>query len=159
MPDERIPRWQFRKKKKLEARRKKRQEHVEKHKHTNIPIAKEAAEFSSSIAIAEKQKYEQDKRNWEEREGQFKLVELAKKKAREREERAKALAQKRWQDTLMTLPMLPHSFSIGASGNSEKTTTTKPGPFKQFVPSKDVSSVALKKTYRDRFLERKLSKQ
>ena len=93
LPGGRTPRWQFRKKKKLEKRRIKRHEYAEKNKPTDIPLTKEAEEFSSPIAIAEKQKYEQDKRNWEEREGRFKLVELAKKKAREKEERAKALAQ------------------------------------------------------------------
>ncbi|KAF1806692.1 hypothetical protein V8B55DRAFT_1458814 [Mucor lusitanicus] len=158
VPDERMPRWQFRKKKKLEKRRKQRQKCAEKNKPADIPIAKEAEELSSAIALAEKEKYEQDKRHWEEREGRFKLVELAKKKAREKEERAKALTQKRWQDTLMTLPMLPPTFSIGASKDMEKT-TTKPGPFKTFVKPKDTSSIRYKKTYRDRFLERKLSKQ
>ncbi|GAN06466.1 hypothetical protein MAM1_0124d05950 [Mucor ambiguus] len=176
MPDENIPRWQFRKKKKLEKRRKKRQEYAEKNKPTDIPRVKETEEFSSSIAIAEKQRYEQDKRHWEEREGQFKLVELAKKKAREKEERAKALAQKRWQHTLMTLPMLPPTFSVGASRNLEKVnldtnryraictnasrkTTTKPGPFKTFVKPENAVSIPYKKTYRDRFLEKKLSNQ
>ncbi|KAL9556305.1 hypothetical protein MBANPS3_001924 [Mucor bainieri] len=175
-PDERIPRWQFRKKKKLEKRRKKRQEYAEENKPTDILRTNEAEEFSSCSAIAEKQKYEQDKRHWEEREGRFKLVELAKKKAREKEERAKALAQKRWQDTLMTLPMLPPTFSIGASSNLDKVifetdqyqaiytntsprkTTTAPGPFKTFVKPKDAITMTYKKTYRDRFLERKLSK-
>lgn len=93
LPDDRMPRRQFRKKKKLEKRRIKRHEFAEKNKLANIPIAKEAEEFSSTIAIAEKQKYEQDKRNWEEREDRFKLVELAKKKAREKEIKSKALTQ------------------------------------------------------------------
>ncbi|KAL7325664.1 hypothetical protein PS15p_208115 [Mucor circinelloides] len=156
VPDQKLPRWQFRKKKKLEKRRKKRQEYAEKNIPTDIPLAKEAEESSSSIA--EKLKYEHDKRNWEEREGRFKLVELAKKKAREKEQRAKVLTQKRWQDTLMTLPMLPPTFSIEANSNLEKI-TTKQGPFKTFVKPKGDSSMTLKKTYRDRFLERKLSKQ
>lgn len=91
VPDQKLPRWQFRKKKKLEKRRKKRQEYAEKNIPTDIPLAKEAEESSSSIA--EKLKYEHDKRNWEEREGRFKLVELAKKKAREKEQRAKVLTQ------------------------------------------------------------------
>lgn len=98
VPDERMPRWQFRKKKKLEKRRKQRQNCAEKNKPADIPIAKEAEELSSAIALAEKEKYEQDKRHWEERESRFKLVELAKKKAREKEERAKALTQVTWRN-------------------------------------------------------------
>lgn len=87
---EKLPRWQFRKKKKLEKRRRKRQENAEKNKPTVIPTAKESDEL---LLVVEKQKYEQDKRKWEEKEGRFKLVELAKQKAKEKQERAKALTQ------------------------------------------------------------------
>jgi len=47
VPDQKTPRWQFRKKKKLEKRRKKRQEYAEKNIPTDIPLAKEAEESSS----------------------------------------------------------------------------------------------------------------
>ncbi|CEP19060.1 hypothetical protein [Parasitella parasitica] len=151
-PTERLPRWQFRKKKKVEKRRKKRQANAEATKSTMIPTIKEP---DTSLLLAEKQKYEQEKRTWEQRETKFKLVELAKQKAREKEERAKALTQKRWQDTLMTLPMLAPSFSIDA-----EIKTSSKGPFMTFVqPASDATSSRLRKTtYRERFLQRKRNK-
>ncbi|KAI8643108.1 hypothetical protein BD408DRAFT_415280 [Parasitella parasitica] len=152
-PTERSPRWQFRKKKKLDKRRKRRREDLETNKFTTVSTTKEPDE---SLLWTEKQKYEQDKRKWEQREAKFKLVELAKQKTREKEGRAKALTKKRWQDTLMTLPILAPSFSI----NDDDKTCTK-SPFKTFVqPANDASSSPLRKaTYRERFLLRKQSKQ
>lgn len=93
MESEKLKRSQFRKKKKLERRRRKRQlnaknnEPAEQVDQTSIesPIIKEE----------ERQLYERQKALWEEREQKFKLIEVAKKKAKEKQEKAKKLSQVR----------------------------------------------------------------
>lgn len=123
----RLKRNQFRKQKKLEKRRKRRQLNAEKNK-TELPIVTQ----STTEETLERQKYEQQKALWEEREEKFKLIELAKRAAKEKEELAKAktqvskwtkkvinrlvkltwIFQKRWQDTLLNLPMMPPQFTL-----------------------------------------------
>lgn len=123
----RLKRNQFRKQKKLEKRRKRRQLNAEKNK-TELPIVTQ----STTEETLERQKYEQQKALWEEREEKFKLIELAKRAAKEKEEIAKAktqvskwtkkvinrlvkltwIFQKRWQDTLLNLPMMPPQFTL-----------------------------------------------
>lgn len=88
---EKQPRWQFRKKKKIEKRRNKRQMLAEKNKPTvNDTLDKSR---STNESTAEKQLYEQEKAHWEEKERKFNLIEVAKKKARQKEEEAKVLTQ------------------------------------------------------------------
>ena len=86
----RLPRSQFRKQKKLEKRRARRQLNAEK----NAPVIEPPSQVQLTL---EKQQYERDKALWEEREEKFKLIELAKKRANEKRENAKALSQVRNQ--------------------------------------------------------------
>jgi hypothetical protein len=88
---EKQPRWQFRKKKKIEKRRMKRQILAEKNK----PPLDETIDMPGSIqeAMAAKQTYEKEKAQWEEREHKFKLIEIAKAKAKKKEQETKVLAQ------------------------------------------------------------------
>lgn len=81
-----LKRSQFRKKKKIEKRRARRQLNAEKNKPLQDPV------ISVESAI-DKQNYEREKTLWEEREEKFKMIELAKKKAREKQEKAKAHSQ------------------------------------------------------------------
>jgi hypothetical protein len=85
----RLKRWEFRKKKKLEKRHKRRELNAEKNKPA-VPIVSTPTEIEVTI---EKQKYEQQKALWEEREERFRIIEFAKKAAREKQEKAKALSQ------------------------------------------------------------------
>lgn len=81
--DKRLPRWQFRKNKKIEKRRNKRQELAKK--RPDKPQQEESNE--------EKEKYKLDKQRWEEREKQFRLIEIAKKITQEKAEEAKKQSQ------------------------------------------------------------------
>lgn len=143
MESEKLKRSQFRKKKKLERRRLKRQLNAK----NNQPAEQvdQTSIESPIIKEEERQLYELQKALWEEREQKFKLIEVAKKKAKEKQEKAKKLSQKRWQDTLLNLPLMPPNI----------TTESKNTPFKTFVqPSQEVTK---RKTYRDRYLEQKLA--
>lgn len=143
MESEKLKRSQFRKKKKLERRRLKRQLNAK----NNQPAEQvdQTSIESPIIKEEERQLYERQKALWEEREQKFKLIEVAKKKAKEKQEKAKKLSQKRWQDTLLNLPLMPPNI----------TTESKNTPFKTFVqPSQEVTK---RKTYRDRYLEQKLA--
>lgn len=136
----RLKRWEFRKKKKLEKRRKRRQLNAEKIKSSIPPPPPTIEPTENEDTIAEKQKYERDKALWEEREQKFKAIELAKKAAKEKEEKAKALSQvhilcapagsitqyanlsvtlnfnqKRWKDTLLNLPLMPRNFTANTN--------------------------------------------
>ncbi|KAI9366506.1 hypothetical protein BD770DRAFT_405782 [Pilaira anomala] len=141
----RLNRNQFRKQKKLEKRRKRRQLNAEKNK-PELPIVTQ----STTEETLERQKYEQQKALWEEREEKFKLIELAKRAAKEKEELAKAKTQKRWQDTLLNLPMMSPQFTLD---QNRKTTTLK-----TFVQSDQEPVLVPRKTYRERFLEKKQAK-
>lgn len=83
MPNEqeRLPRWQFRKQKKLEKRRKKRKE-----------IA-ESREVPKEIENQKGEEYEQQKAQWEANEVKHKVIELARLKAIEKEEESRKIAQ------------------------------------------------------------------
>lgn len=83
MPNEqeRLPRWQFRKQKKLEKRRKKRKE-----------IA-ESREVPKVIENQKGEEYEQQKAQWEANEVKHKVIELARLKAIEKEEESRKIAQ------------------------------------------------------------------
>ncbi|KAI8094271.1 hypothetical protein BDF21DRAFT_394730 [Thamnidium elegans] len=140
-----LKRWQFRKKKKVEKRRQKRQLNAEKNQPKE-PVAVQ----SVTDQVLEKQKYQQQKELWEEREEKFKLIELAKKAAKEKEEQDKAKTQKRWHDTLLNLPMMPTQFTLDKTHKST---------FKTFVQSDIEPILVPKKTYRERFLERKQAKK
>jgi hypothetical protein len=83
------PRWQFRKKKKIEKRRKKRQTLAEKNK----PMISDTPSKSTEESITEKQNYEKEKAQWEEKERKFKLIEMAKAKTKQKEQEARVLAQ------------------------------------------------------------------
>jgi hypothetical protein len=83
MPNEqeRLPRWQFRKQKKLEKRRKKRKE-----------IA-ESREVPKEIENQRGEEYEQQKAQWEANEVKHKVIELARLKAIEKEKESRKIAQ------------------------------------------------------------------
>jgi hypothetical protein len=127
----RLKRFEFRKKKKIEKRRQRRQLNAETNKPVLPPLPTKSEE-----SVAGKQKYERDKALWEEREMKFKAIELAKRAAKEKEEKAKALSQvyshargciklisnshylfyqKRWKDTLLNLPIMPPNFTINTN--------------------------------------------
>ena len=88
MEQGKLPRWQFRKKKKLEKRQKIRQ-NIAEEKNSN----KAQADNSREERIIEEEEYKRQKQQWEEKEQKFKLIELAKKRAREKHEEAKAKAE------------------------------------------------------------------
>ncbi|KAI9470849.1 MAG: hypothetical protein EXX96DRAFT_611997 [Benjaminiella poitrasii] len=145
---DRLPRWQFRKKQKVEKRRKKRQEIAKTNK-----LSASVENVDQKESLAERQRYEREKQEWESREEKFKLIELAKKQAKEKEEKSKELSRKRWQETLMNLPMLPPKFTLTSNDNTKKDPAV---PFRKFVQSTENEiQPQPKKTYRDRFLERK----
>ncbi|KAG2234551.1 hypothetical protein INT48_000454 [Thamnidium elegans] len=93
-----LKRWQFRKKKKVEKRRQKRQLNAEKNQPKE-PVA---------------------------------------------------VQSKRWHDTLLNLPMMPTQFTLDKTHKST---------FKTFVQSDIEPILVPKKTYRERFLERKQAKK
>ncbi|CAO3691768.1 unnamed protein product [Rhizopus stolonifer] len=124
MPHEGSPRWKFRKGKKLERRKKKRQEAAEQREE---PVVVEEEE--------ENTKYEQQKAEWEANEIKHKIIESARLKAKRKEEEARKLAQKKWQETLLSLPL------------TDKFPKKKETLLKTFISER--------KTYRERFLEAK----
>ncbi|KAI8993712.1 hypothetical protein BDB01DRAFT_777285 [Pilobolus umbonatus] len=125
--ENRIPRWKYRKQRKIEKRRQKR---------------KKIAESRPEVAPMESEDphYEASKLLWEKREETHKLIELARLKTQEKEKRAKEAAEKKWRDTLLNIPLISPTIS------QEKKIV------KTFVQP------TLKKTYRERFYEQKMSK-
>ncbi|KAI8875103.1 hypothetical protein K501DRAFT_329738 [Backusella circina FSU 941] len=125
--NERKPRWLFRKEKKLERRRLKRQT--------------KAVDRSTPppTQVAVDPDYEQQKALWEEREKKHTIIELARKRAQETERQAKELSMKKWKETLLNLPVTP----------TFQPASKKPNTLKVFVPQQT------RKTYRERFLEQK----
>lgn len=91
MDPERLKRSQFRKKKKLEKRRTKRQL-IAKNYKSDEQVNQDSLETSTND-VEQQQLYEREKALWEEREQKFKLIEVAKKKAKEKQEKAKKLSQ------------------------------------------------------------------
>ncbi|KAI8981830.1 hypothetical protein BDF20DRAFT_431371 [Mycotypha africana] len=164
--EKRTPRWQFRKAKKLERRRKQRQ------KIAIDRLSKRNDMESDPLkSLAERQKYEQAKKQWEEREEKYKLTEMAKAEAKAKEEKAKAIAKKKWQEMLLSLPIITApTFSATTTtaitdttdGSQSSTSSKKKPVFKKFVDSSDsqhveVSSKARRCTYRDRFQKQKIA--
>lgn len=91
MESEKLKRSQFRKKKKLERRRAKRQLNA-KNNEPDVQVDQTSID-SSTNEEEERQLYERQKALWEEREQKFRLIEVAKKKAKEKQEKAKKLSQ------------------------------------------------------------------
>lgn len=83
--NQRLSRWQFRKNRKIEKRRKKRQEFA-KQRSPQSP-------HEPPISVQESEQYKTDKQRWEEREKQWRIIEIAKKRAQEKEAEAKRIAQ------------------------------------------------------------------
>ncbi|ORE11561.1 hypothetical protein BCV72DRAFT_300853 [Rhizopus microsporus var. microsporus] len=140
MNNERLPRWKFRKQKKLEKRRKRRQE-----------VTSNRIEPESTV---DREEYEQQKAQWEANEVKYKIIETAKKKAREKEEEARKIAQKKWEQTLLSLPLIP-STTTSKKEFSLKKTTNNNQLLKTFVRSNQEEQIPKRKTYRERFLEKK----
>ncbi|EIE77881.1 hypothetical protein G6F46_006539 [Rhizopus delemar] len=140
MPNEqeRLPRWQFRKQKKLEKRSKKRKE-----------IA-ESREVPKEIENQKGEEYEQQKAQWEANEVKHKVIELARLKAIEKEEESRKIAQKKWQEILLSLPLSPNSNKFTLKKSKKESN------LKIFVPSSEAEPK--RRTYRDRFLEQKAKK-
>ncbi|KAG2193437.1 hypothetical protein INT47_006966 [Mucor saturninus] len=137
----RLKRWEFRKKKKLEKRREKRQLNAKQHETPKV-----TAPTNETEKALEQQDYLKAKAMWEEREEKFHMLAMAKKAAREKQEKAKALSQKRWQDTLLNLPLMPPNFTVD-----------KKSTLKTFVQSNQEPVISHRKTYRERFLEKKFA--
>ncbi|CDS02823.1 hypothetical protein LRAMOSA00227 [Lichtheimia ramosa] len=98
---DRLPRWRFRKERKLALRKAHRQ---------RIAQARDRKkERSEEEELQEHSLYLQQKRQWEEREKRYDMINLAKKRAAEAERLAKEAAKKEWRDTLLRIPMLPPS--------------------------------------------------
>ncbi|KAI8370877.1 hypothetical protein EDC96DRAFT_606702 [Choanephora cucurbitarum] len=144
MEQGKLPRWQFRKKKKLEKRQKKRQ-NIAEEKNSN----KAQADNSREERIIEEEEYKRQKQQWEEKEQKFKLIELAKKRAREKHEEAKAKAEKRWKEALLNLP-----FGVDDTPPNKSSILEKNSTFKTFVKTEDIPPIP-RKTYRERFNESK----
>ncbi|KAI8087709.1 uncharacterized protein B0P05DRAFT_371631 [Gilbertella persicaria] len=138
MEQDRMPRWQFRKKKKIEKRRAERQK-LAKEKESVKP------NISLEESIAEKETYKRQKAQWEANEKKFELLELAKKKTKEKQEQEKLEAEKRWKEALLNLPL------TNVSRIETKST------FKTFVQPQDIPSA--RKTYRERFNEAKANRK
>ncbi|CEG78654.1 hypothetical protein RMATCC62417_13230 [Rhizopus microsporus] len=142
MNNERLPRWKFRKQKKLEKRRKRRQE-----------AASNRIEPESTV---DREEYEQQKAQWEANEVKYKIIETAKKKAREKEEEARKIAQKKWEQTLLSLPLIPSTTTSKKEFSLKKTTNNNNNQLlKIFVRSNQEEQIPKRKTYRERFLEQK----
>lgn len=133
--EERIARWKYRKKQKLQRRRNKRKEIAE-----NRPVVETTVEDPL---------YEESKALWENREETHKLIEMTRLKALEKEKRAKELAEKKWKDTLLNIPLTGSTFSL-------KKKEDKTSPLKTFVQPQAMTTP--RKTYRERFYEQKISR-
>ncbi|CEI92526.1 hypothetical protein RMCBS344292_06782 [Rhizopus microsporus] len=142
MNNERLPRWKFRKQKKLEKRRKRRQE-----------AAFNRVEPESTV---DREEYERQKAQWEANEVKYKIIEAAKKKAREKEEEARKIAQKKWEQTLLSLPLIPSTTTTKKEFSLKKTNNNNNNQLlKTFVRSNQEEQIPKRKTYRERFLEQK----
>ncbi|OBZ91816.1 hypothetical protein A0J61_00148 [Choanephora cucurbitarum] len=146
MEQDKLPRWQFRKKKKLEKRQKKRQDIAEERTSN-----KSQTDNSREERIIEEEEYKRQRQQWEEKEQKFKLIELAKRRAREKHEEAKAKAEKRWKEALLNLPFGIDDTPASKSSILEKK---KNSTFKTFVKTEDIPPIP-RKTYRERFNESK----
>ncbi|CEI89362.1 hypothetical protein G6F70_004438 [Rhizopus microsporus] len=145
MNNERLPRWKFRKQKKLEKRRKRRQE-----------AASNRVEPESTV---DREEYERQKAQWEANEVKYKIIETAKKKAREKEEEARKIAQKKWEQTLLSLPLIPSTTTTTTTTTKKEFSLKKKNNHNQilktFVRSNQEEQIPKRKTYRERFLEQK----
>ncbi|KAJ8656171.1 hypothetical protein O0I10_008184 [Lichtheimia ornata] len=98
---DRLPRWRFRKERKLALRKAHRQRMAQARDQKKDRPEEEELEAHSH--------YIQQKRQWEEREKRYDMINLAKKRAAEAERLAKEASKKEWRDTLLRIPMLPPS--------------------------------------------------
>ncbi|KAG0167245.1 hypothetical protein DFQ30_006258, partial [Apophysomyces sp. BC1015] len=106
----RLPRWQFRKQCKLKRRREKRQAAAKEREKNAPPPTDEDIKRNVEKEHADRLEYQQQKELWEEREKRYTMVNIARKKAQEIEQEARANAQRKWQEALRRIPMLPAEF-------------------------------------------------
>ncbi|KAI9022135.1 hypothetical protein CLU79DRAFT_835283 [Phycomyces nitens] len=132
----RIPRHLFRKNAKLNKRRQKRiAEATERNENTQC--VQETPEEHSL--------YLQQQRHWEERERRENRIQVARQKAQELEQKAKAAAEQKWKDALLRIPLLPPSFSTSPPTTEKKLNM---GHVPQFVSSND-SNPPKRRRYKD----------
>ncbi|KAI9261975.1 hypothetical protein BY458DRAFT_587997 [Sporodiniella umbellata] len=117
-----VPRWKFRKEKKKERRRSK-QKNQEKRE-----VRVEKRESTED--------YDQQKARWELEELKHGLIESARLRVQAKEEEARKTAEKKWQETLLGLPV---------------ELKEQPKILKTFVRAR--------KSYRERYLESKKSRE
>lgn len=90
----RLPRWQFRKeRKKLRRQNQRRLIAQERDKDSPIEESEESKKERRERELKEHAEYLQRKKAWEDRERQYNLINMARKKVEEAEKRAKEIAQ------------------------------------------------------------------
>ncbi|KAI8084949.1 uncharacterized protein BX664DRAFT_266256 [Halteromyces radiatus] len=142
----RLPRHEYRKHIKLIKRRQKRQ---------TLAANRHAAEEKrcQEKDEQEKQHYLEQKAQWEERERNYTLINMARKRVMETEKRARQLAMDKWHASLRELPIpKPPGYS--------SSTSIKDSPTQLFVLSStsQSSTTDRRRTYRDKFEQSKKSK-
>ncbi|KAF7732342.1 hypothetical protein EC973_005238 [Apophysomyces ossiformis] len=106
----RMPRRQFRKQSKLKRRREKRQNAAKEREENTPSPSDEEIKQKAAKDLANQLEYSRQKELWEEREKRYTMINIARKKALQLEQEARAKAQKKWEEALRRIPMLPAEF-------------------------------------------------
>ncbi|KAI9484822.1 hypothetical protein BDB00DRAFT_109800 [Zychaea mexicana] len=109
----RIPRRQYRKERKLAARKARRQQHAEQRDRLQ--------QVNEQQALNDHSEYLQQKQLWEEREQRYELINAVRKRAEEAERVAKEVAKQKWREALLRMPMLPPSMTTNTSDSIDST--------------------------------------
>ncbi|SAM06002.1 hypothetical protein [Absidia glauca] len=145
----RLPRHVHRKRIKLMKRRKRRQQQQDDTTTLSQPQSQSQAQKEEDTALYLKQKAQ-----WEEKERQYDLINLARKKVIETEKKAREEAMNKWHASLRDLPIpKPHGYSSTAPGSSSSTRqqSTIHKTFISSSSSPNYTEQHRRKTYRDKF--------
>ncbi|KAI8374633.1 uncharacterized protein BYT42DRAFT_414053 [Radiomyces spectabilis] len=152
----RLPRRQFRSQCKKARRRQRRQKEAEARDRQAPLPTEEEKRHQQEQALADQLEYERQKALWEERERQHNLINTARRKALETEQKAKELAKQKWQAALLSMPMIPSSsFPIERKVERKKTSNMK-----KFIGSEPLGGTNLpipRKRYKDRLKDTRSS--
>ncbi|KAL0078563.1 hypothetical protein J3Q64DRAFT_1765215 [Phycomyces blakesleeanus] len=123
----RLPRHLFRKNAKLNKRKQRRIAEATE-RNQNTACVEETPEEHSL--------YLQQQRQWEERERRENRIQMARQKAQELEQKAKANAEQKWKDALLRIPLLPPAFPSTTVPSTAESKLNM-GHVPQFISSKD----------------------
>ncbi|CAO3624320.1 unnamed protein product [Cunninghamella echinulata] len=98
---------------------------------------------SNETIIEQDQTYLQQKAQWEERERQYNIINIARKKAIEAEKKARELAMEKWTSTLRNLP-IPTPYGYSSTDSSLSVMTKQSSIQKKFTPSSSLDIFGLK---------------